>query len=339
MTLEPLTCPTCGAPLSPDAAGRVLTCPFCGASARAERRLVRAARFRAKLEGLDEGGRDRDDVVSVAGVPYRVLGRVARGQSGDVFLAERARRLTELVLLKVLRAPGDADLFDREWRALDALARSEATGTAQFSRRLPQPVARGVLRAPGEAPRPALVLRHQSGFVHTFDDIVAAHPGGLDPRHAVWLWRRLLELLGWVHASGWAHGALLPEHLVVHARDHGVLVVGWSCAQPLGGGERLAALCPERAAFYPPELAAHAPPSAASDLAMAARCVAYATCGGGVRVPPSLPAPLASLLRPYVEGGPAPEGDAWRLEKRVAAAAREAFGPPTYVNLPMPGWR
>jgi hypothetical protein len=72
---------------------------------------------------------------------------------------------------------------------------------------------------------------------------------------------------------------------------------------------------------------------------MAARCVAYATGGGEVRVPPAMPAPLASLLRPYVEGGRAPESDAWRLEKLVAAAAREAFGPPAYINLSMPGWR
>ncbi|HEU4404675.1 MAG TPA: hypothetical protein VFS43_05225 [Polyangiaceae bacterium] len=338
MTLAPLTCPTCGAPLSPDAAGRVFTCSFCGASARAERRLVQAARFRAALAGLDEGARARDDVASVAGVPYRVLGRVARGQSSDVFLAERARRLTELVLLKVLRAPDDADLLEREWQALAALRASEAAGTAQFARRLPQPVARGVLQAPGVAPRPTLVLRHQSGFVHTFDDVVAAHPGGLDPRHTVWLFRRLLELLGWVHQSGWAHGALLPEHLLVHARDHGVLVVGWSCAERLGGG-RLRALAPERAAFYPPDLGRGAPPSAASDLAMAARCVAHAAFGGELRLPPSLPAPLAALLRPYVEGGRAPTDDAWRLEKLVAAAAREAFGPPTYVRLPMPGWR
>ncbi|HEU4538805.1 MAG TPA: hypothetical protein VFS00_32015, partial [Polyangiaceae bacterium] len=173
---------------------------------------------------------------------------------------------------------------------------------------------------------------------HTFDDLASAHPDGLDPRHAVWLWRRLLEVLGWVHESGWAHGALLPQHLLVHARDHGVAVVGWSCAQP-AGGEPLVAADPRRAAFYPPALLAGAAPSAATDLAMAARCVAAAVDGGRVRVPPSFPPPLAALVRPYVEADAPPEGDARGLERRVREAAREAFGPPAYVHLPMPGWR
>jgi hypothetical protein len=337
--LQPLACPSCGAPFSPDASGRVFTCTFCGASARAERRLVPAARFRVSLERFDRADGGRDDVVSVAGAHYRVLGRVARGESSDVFLAERARRLTERVLLKVLRAPSDADLLEREWRTLEALRASKAPGTPQFSPRLPLPVGRGVVQAPGLAPRPCLVFGDKSGFVHTFDDVIAAHPGGLDPRHAVWMWRRLLELLGWVHQSGWAHGALLPQHLIVHARDHGVAVVGWSCAQPRGGAEPLDVVDPTRHAFYPPALLSGAPPSAASDLAMAARCVAYAADGGHVRVPPSFPEPLAALLRPYVEADTPPAGDARQLEQRVSAAAREAFGARAYVYLSMPGWR
>jgi hypothetical protein len=339
MTLHPLTCPTCGAPFSPDASGRIFTCSFCGTSARAERRLVHAARFRSSLERLETVDRGRDDVAVVAGVPYRLLGRIARGQSSDVFLAERATRLTELVVLKVLRAPEDADLFDREWQALAALRASEAPGTPQFSQRLPQPVSRGVLQAPGVTPRATLVLRHKSGFVHTFDDLASTHPGGLDPRHAVWLWRRLLELLGWVHHSGWAHGALLPEHLLVHARDHGVAVVGWPCAQRLRDDGGLVAVAPAREPFYPPDLLAGAPPRVEADLVMAARCVAYAVNGGKVGLPPSFPAPLAALFRPYVEGGRAPTDDAWQLEKLVTDAAREAFGPRSYIRLPMPGWR
>ena len=98
MMLQPLACPSCGAPFAADAAGRVFTCAFCGASALAERRRVPAARFRASLERLDGVAAGHDDVVSVAGAHYRVLGRVARGESSDVFAAERARQLTEQLL-------------------------------------------------------------------------------------------------------------------------------------------------------------------------------------------------------------------------------------------------
>lgn len=312
---------------------RVITCAYCGATVAAEDGLVSAAAFRRALADLDEEARERTDLVA-AGVPYRLIGRVAEGESSDVFLAERAHAIGERVMLKMLRAREDAAFLEHEWDALSALASSTAKGAPQLSRRLPQLVARGVASGRATEDRACLVVRASSGFAHTFDDVRAAHPSGVDAQHAVWMWRRILELLGFVHASGWAHGAILPQHLVVHARDHGVMAVGWSRAARLGSPLR--ARHGARASFYPADVLAGAPVTARTDIAMSARSVAMVLGGNPAtgEVPSSVPPPIAALVRAYAES-PAND-DAWAVADAVAHAARRAFGPPRYVPFHVP---
>src|SRR5439155_6093800 len=94
-------------------------------------------------------------------------------------------------------------------------------------RMLPQQVLRGKA---DKSERPAIVYRWRSGFQWTFDEMLVEHKGGVDPRAAVWMWKRVLDMLGWVHRGGWAHGNIGPSQLLVHPRDHGVALVGWSRA-------------------------------------------------------------------------------------------------------------
>jgi hypothetical protein len=325
----------------------VVVCEFCGVAVAEDGGLVHAAAFRRALSDLsrDDGARPR---VEVAGLPYRVLGRLAHGESSDVFLAERAQPITERVLIKVLRADADADLLDREWEALTALHRSEADGADEVARRIPDLVNRGRVAGhdggpskgppnpPGGGGQRALVLRAASGFVDTFVDVMRAYPAGVPGEHAVWMWRRTLELLAGVHRCGWAHGALLPQHHVVHARDHGVMLVGWSCAARLGGRDPLPAIFPEARDVYAPALISGAPPSAATDITTSARAIARLLGGTAERVPPSVPTPLGSLVERVAAG--AGGDDAWALRQEVGHAAGAAYGPPRFHPFAMPGW-
>ena len=54
----------------------------------------------------------------------------------------------------------------------------------------------------GDGARQALVLRHPTGFWGSLQDVQQANPQGIDPRHAVWIWRRMLEVL----AGSYQHG-------------------------------------------------------------------------------------------------------------------------------------
>ncbi len=258
---------------------------------------------------------------------WRLHGRLAVGHSSDVFLAERAVRLGERVVLKLLRAPADEALFRNEQTALEALERSTKRGSEHFSTLLPQRVAFGRSDRNGK-PRLVAVFREPVGFTHSLADLCAAYPQGVDPRHVVWLWARLLELLGWVHVSGWVHGAMLPSHVLVDARDHGARLVGWSCAgRP---GDALRALDPREATLYPRELLDGGKLTTRGDLTMLARCMRL--CAGGTGA--ALPAELSELLDSETSGSGG--SDARKIAERLRSTARRCFGPPAFVTLDLP---
>jgi len=336
MPIEALKCPNCAAPVPPSV-DRVLVCQYCNHVLTGVPTLPWGrAGDAADEERPDDVGRPR---VQVAGRAYVILGRLAQGDSSDVFLARRDARLTEMVTLKVLRANADADLLAREWKALDDLSKSEEQGAPYFRSLLPQPVAHGKLRSKDTDARLTSVFRWRSGFQHTFEDITREYPSGVDPRAAVWLWKRALELLGWVHRSGFTHGAIVPQHLLVHPRDHGVVLVGWSCA--VRGRDPLPAVSARARVYYPDGVFPGAPVTQTVDLVMLARCIARVLGGDPARgrVPESVPAPLASLVREWCMTSPsAGADDPWELMERVSQAGKAAFGPARYVPFHLPGW-
>lgn len=339
-SIEVLKCPNCGAPIPPDVGG-TRVCEYCrhvltGIPRSARRRVVDDWQGRP-----EDAGRLR---VMAAGMRYVVLGRLGVGDGCDVFFARRDARLTELVVLKIPRAQSDDDLLAREWETLTALHKSDVPRAEVFVQRLPQPVAHGKLFGPNIVPRPVSVFRYQSGFVHTLHDVLREYPDGVDPRHVVWLWKRVLEILGWVHRNGYVHGAVLPAHLLVHARDHGVLLVGWSAAVALNGEseQALSVLSEKEREYYPADVWDGAPVTPATDIVMSARCMVQLVGGNVVRgiVPSSVPDKLRSLLNRWMDPASArtTEVDAWGLRKELDRAANEIYGAPKYCHLAMPGW-
>lgn len=276
----------------------------------------------------------------VGGKRYAMLGRIARGESCDVFLARRDGRLTERVLIKVLHSHDDADLLDNEQRVLEALEKSSAQGAPYFTGLLPQRIASSSARLGlrgDEGQRRATVMRWRSGFVHTFADVFAAHSSGIAPEAAVWMWKRMLENLGWVHKSGFVHGAILPQHTLVHARDHGIVFVGWSCSVPMG--KPLPATNPQFRAHYPDGVWQGAPATARTDIAMSARLLLKALGGAVDRAPSSTPGPLAHLLEGHARGDSRLPDDAWAVRDELDQVARRVFGPPKFIPFAMPGWK
>jgi hypothetical protein len=275
-------------------------CAHCGAVVAPGTRLVTRKEFRDALARSEREMPAGPDDVAVAGARYCVLERIAVGDRADVFLASRAQRLGERVVLKWLRPGADPPSVDGEWAALDALQQSSAQGAAHFTLRLPAPVARGEARGADGKGRAALVVRASPGFRLTLADVRQAFPDGVDPRHAVWMWRRILELLGWVHRSGWAHGAIEPRHVVLDEREHGAMLVSWSRALRVEEGG-----------------------DAREDLVRAAAAIG-SVVGDGV------PAPVRELLDACVAGR-SPTDDGWQLKEHVAQVAERAFGPPAFI--------
>jgi hypothetical protein len=210
------------------------------------------------------------------------------------------------VVLKVSREDASADALSAEWRLVSDLG-TRTSPVSRLARLLPEPVARGAFTRAGHSSRPAIVYRWRSGFLYTLRDVRAAYPAGIDARTAVWIWRRLLDLLGGLHETGVSHGAVFPEHVLLHPRDHAIRLVGWSSARALGRDSTLAA----------------------RDLAASAETLRFALARTDV------PGALRSLLDHAVAGE---RHEASALSKEVWRAATAAFGPPAYHPFTMPGF-
>ncbi len=242
---------------------------------------------------------------------------LGRGEHSDVLLAERVGAQAERVTIKLSRSAADAGALECEAAALDALQTLDVPGAAYFTQRLPQPIGLGLAELDGGPLRTALALRHPPGFWGSLADVIAQQRAGIDPRHAVWIWRRMLEVLSFVHDAGWTHGDIAPEHALVHPRDHGVLLIGWCRARQATGADHATA--------------------AASDLARSAwtvRALLHGNAAGEPEYGSHTPAPFAALLRRCCDGGDAlVRQGAGEIHKKLTAAARESFGAPQFVHF------
>lgn len=307
MAFTALTCPQCGGALPRQALWRMVACPYCRAMVTRSASVVERAPYRAAHQRSLALGAGGGRVLTIAGQRYRVLAPLGQGERAEVLLAERCGALPQRVTIKLAKSSsigfaGEADTL----RRLQAL---KLAGSAYFSQRLPQPVAHGRTGEAGHE-RAALVLRHPSGFWGSLSDVQRAHPQGLaDARHAVWLWRRVLELLGYIHPAGWAHGDLRATHWLLHPGDHGVLVIGWSRAKHGADTTR--------------------------DLMQSAWTI-RALLSGETTDRPTLPARVPAALADVLRA--ASEDSAWcarlgahGIDQALVAAAREAFGPPQFI--------
>ena len=329
-------CPQCRAPIAPPSRwARSAVCSFCGTSVQIDPTAVSAAHYRAAYQAWNEpSAHGFTQWWSHGETHWAPEGLIARGELSDVYLARRARWPTERVLLKVLRDSQNAALLEHEWEVLEQLQDSSAQGAASFTLRLPQPVARGQFTHGPHAGRHVLALRWTSGFVHTFEAVRSAWPSGIPPGVSVWMWRRILESLSFIHRSGFVHGAVLPPHLLVQHHEHGVKLVGFACAQRQGNALR--ALPARFESFYPEHLLRSRLLTPEADLEMSARCIAAVLGGDPSRgtVPATVPAALAALVRQVATGGWRQE--AWTLREHVGEVGRAAFGPPSFHPLEMP---
>ena len=259
--------------------------------------------------------------VTIDRVTHRWGALLAAGDLANVYRLDGGDDL----VVKLARDPGDNDLIGAE---VDALRRIADLGDDRFVAYLSRLVGTVRHRDPATGvERVGTVLSRLDGF-HTLAEVAAAHPDGLDPRDAAWMWRRLLVGLGHAHRAGVVHGAVLPEHVLIHPEKHGLVIVDWCYAVPIGG--RIPALVSRHRSSYPPQVADRRPADPSVDLHMAARCMA------------GLMKQLAPTpLRGFVRGCTLPDAtrrphDAWQLLSELDETLERLYGPRRFRPFRMP---
>ena len=321
MTLVALTCPQCGGPLPRQALWRMVTCPHCLAVVTRSADTVQRAAFSAALQRTEPAAASGDRVLAAGAARYALRRPLGSGSSADVFLGERLGPIGAWATLKIARDEPGAVALRREGRHLAALQALDGPGAAYFTQRLPQPIFAGVALVGGER-REVLVLRQPTGYWGTVGDVIRAQPAGIDPRHVVWMWRRVLETLAFVHRAGWSHGDIAPEHLLVDPDQHGIRLIGWA-----------------QAAFRSADL----PSLRGRDLrrlAWSMRAVLASARDDVPAIPAATPAPLATLLRSASEDDDwCAAHDAEAVERALGEAAAASFGPPRFLHFDPLGGR
>ena len=330
---QALTCPQCGAPLNPSRFARLVTCTYCGTTVQLDPSHVPAARFHEAYRVWNAPQTHGYSAwLSLDDDHWAVEHLLGQGDTAEVYAGRRARWPTELVALKVAREADKTPLLENEWRVLQFLQQSTAPGAEVFSRLLPQPVMHGQVTAGLFSGRTVSIFRREYGFRYSLQAVMQRYPNGIPPRSSIWLWRRILELLSFLHASGVAHGAVLPDHVLIQEDDHGAALIGFGRAGEIG--KQTSDRPPASEAFYP--CTGPCPLTPQLDLAMSARTVIAALGGdpASASLPPAVPAPLAETLHRVARLDPtAPAETAWDLRQYLGSLAQRIFGEPQFCPL------
>jgi hypothetical protein len=238
--------------------------------------------------------------------------RLGQGEVSEVYLAQRIGPMPFLAVTKLSSASHAAEAHTREAAVLRELHGLAGDGAdANFGQMLPEVVAVGAVA--GDVPQHALILKAPNGYWGNVADLNARFPQGIDPRHAVWIWRRVLGMLAFVHSLGWVHGDVRPEHVLVHPGDHGARLIGWTSAQRDASGAAQAA-----------------------DLMRSARVIQILLGGSSESASGmnQVPVELSALVKQAAqEAAFCQQHGALGLDATLRSAARTAFGPPGFVPL------
>lgn len=260
---------------------------------------------------------------------YKLVRQLATGDLADVHLA-----IADGVryVLKVTRPIGGNPLLATEARHLKSLV--TRCGDRRYREYLPILVE--TVMAPGtDGNRQTNVFLYREGFF-TFEEVRRKHPAGLDPRHLAWIFKRMLAIAGFAQMCGLVHGAILPPHVMLHARNHGVQLLDWIHAVRIG--DRLTFLPTAYRDWYPSEALQREGIGPASDILLAAKCLIYLAGGDPVaqRWPDTVPTEMQRFLDTclFASQRMRPQ-NAWKLHEEFDELLVRLFGPPKYHQLLM----
>lgn len=226
-------------------------------------------------------------------------------------------------VLKISQTPIDNDLVANEATALKLLHADKRSD--EFKRYIPRLVES--FKASG---RQANVMT-MADRCFSLNDIGEMFPSGLDFRHLVWQFNRLLSVLGYAHRNGIVHGAILPAHLLYRPVDHGLVLVDWCYSVKIGEPLKARVKFYAGLGHYPPEVARKLPTTPATDIYMAAYALRSSVLAKNI------PRRFLGIFEHCLAASPASRPqDAWDVQNNWKQKAEEEYGPHRFIELQVP---
>ncbi len=160
---------------------------------------------------------------------------------------------------------------------------------------------------------------YAQGPLYSLLDIKKKYPKGIETRHVVWMFRRLLVAIGYINKLEWGHCAITPEHCLFDVENHGLYLVDWIHAEQLG--KKIQLVPKNRKEWYGKNKVSNIE----LDIMLAANCMFSIA---NINLHRKVKAFLQGCLLSGIQ-------DAWQLHEEFGELLFDLYGNPHFVNLTM----
>ena len=270
-----------------------------------------------------KGGRPNSSLTAIQSSRATYFMDAATSWSGDFSHIYKAtvKETAQEVLVKIARSPKRNTLLKREADVLAQFAGSKEPKFKTISPYVPKLL--DTFLAPGTDGKlfQANVTTRKMGMV-SLTQVIKAHPMGLDPRDAAWIFRRILGQAMAAAAIKSVHCALTPDHVLVDPVTHDPLHIGWthSIEDPQLNRNRVSIIIDRWDYMYPPEVMEKELPTEQTDIYMAGKLMIKLLGGDGItnNLPATVPFPVQQSILNCVE-------ESYHNRPRSAKEAMEKF--------------
>jgi len=276
-------------------------------------------------------------IISTKKAQYRIVKRIHSGGTAGVFRAVRINKkgINTDVLLKVPHSPKDNDLMRHEVEIINSINTHIKTSTddklllEQLSKLQP-PLFESI-----KVSKKQMNVFEFSEDCYDLVSIHKAYNGNVDPRVVVFIFNRILNCLMVAHNSGYIHGAVRPNHMIIHKPTHCGCLIDWTCSRKISERTKmLPYFDKEWENFMAPEVVESKISSIKGDLYSAAMCACYLLSDGADLFDIEAPEPIKDVLnlclQPKIKSRPMSAEEAFGLFEN---AAYKVFGKPKFVEL------
>ncbi len=156
---------------------------------------------------------------------------------------------------------------------------------------------------------------------------------GIPQEHVVWIFSRLLSVLGYAHKKGIIHSNVEPKHILIQPSSHNLCLIDWSCSVDYKTNDSFKVFNED---FSAPEIVDKKIPMASADLYSAGKCMIY-LLGGDIKdnsMPDSVDPRLQQFVKYFLLPSPLQRcQDAWQAYNQLDNLRKEIWGSKSFKEF------